>query len=218
MEIGKEASASGCASAWGATLIRLPVATRQNQILIRNQTGDGQHCEDSLVCLSDWQLFNLRRNCRLCLLLLSLFSSSSFCLSFSLLCFNFAVLFLLRFLLLLFVLPLLDSPVPCRLQATSACSHRTLRCLFYWPPFAPLPPLPPASPASAYSSLTNSVRSASVGDRHVGNVSRPVVSGQFQLESSTCSAPLPAASLFLFLLLCSSLSSLLSFVSLRPVE
>lgn len=69
MEIGKEASASGCASAWGATLIRLPVATRQNQILIRNLTGDGQHCEDSLLCLPNWELFNLRRNCRLCLLL-----------------------------------------------------------------------------------------------------------------------------------------------------
>lgn len=75
MEIGKEASAPASASAWGATLIRLPVATRQNQILIPNQTADGQHgehCEDSLLCLPNLELFNLRRDCRLCLLLLCL--------------------------------------------------------------------------------------------------------------------------------------------------
>lgn len=79
MEIGKEASAPASASAWGATLIRLPVATRQNQILIPNQTGDGQHCEDcddSLLCLPNLELFNLRRDCRLCLLLLCPSSSA----------------------------------------------------------------------------------------------------------------------------------------------
>lgn len=180
------------ASARGATLIRLPVATRQNQIRIPKRVPMGMRGFAALSAkLGTFQPPTQLQTVLQPVPVPALPAPASPA------SFNFCSFVFVAVASVCVASAGFACRLDCRLHAASACSHRTLRCLFYWPPPALPAPLPPASP------LTNSVWSASLGDRHVGNVSPR---GQWPVPVAV---PVPVEHVF-----CSSLFLLLlPFVS-----